>query len=129
MNTAVNFKALVIEGDYQFNDTEEAKLYNYIINSFFRAREVARKEVTRRIGIVAGESKPLMFGTFKIYSNEAEIGVETAKIFKQNGYLREDFEGGYTITTPEYKMTVSFGEDFGGSECVKQIANISIVKI
>ena len=119
-------KCIAIEGDFEFENYSEDELFHHIQHTFVSTHDAIFDKIAERIGIKKESEFYDPFGLFVTYENYSEIEDAANAEFTEKGYSRETRENGYTLTIPNYKMSVTFGRDFGGCECVKQIATIEI---
>jgi len=119
-------KAISVEGNLEFENYSHSELFYGILNSFFAKKEEIYDSVSERIGKKLESDIYDPFNIFVSYENEDEIQKEVDFKTLESGYSREITEEGYNISTPTHSMTVFYGSDFGGTECVKQIVTINI---
>lgn len=121
-------KCLSIEGNFEFENYNDSELVNHIKRDFWDTKDAITRKVEARIGIIK-ESKDDIFGFFPLYENDSEIESEVNSEFTKMGYSKEITHDGYIMQTPNYRMYVSYGKDFGGVECVKEVVTISIEEL
>lgn len=118
-------KCIAIEGNLEFENYNDSELVNRIQRDFWDTKDMITRKVGERIGIIK-ESKDDIFGFFPLYENDSVIEDEVNSEFSDRGYSKEITIDGYIMSTPNYRMSVSYGKDFGGVECVKEIVTITI---
>lgn len=124
----IKIKTISIEGNLEFENYNDGELFYRIINSFFNEKDRIIDEISTKIGIREENDLDDPYGLFITYKNQLDINKEADSLLIEKGYSKEITKKGYVITTPNYRMSVSYGEDWGGSECVKQTCVIEIIE-
>lgn len=126
-------KCITVEGNFEFDNSNDSDLVYYIIRKYDNKKDSLYEKTAKRIGeALPGEvefDEASVLGSIlnsPKYDNETEIQEVVECEMIELGYEKIVTKNGYTITTPSQTMDVVFGSDFGGSECVKQIATITI---